>query len=54
MYFLKPLHCVYITLTYNATKLFALCFNRKHIKIKLPEFVLGKFVIPAVDKYVNT
>ena len=37
-------------LTYNATKSFTLCFKPKHIKIGLPDFVLGKLVIPAVDK----
>ena len=37
-------------LTYNATKSFTLCFKQKHIKIDLPDFVLGKLVIPAVDK----
>ena len=31
----------------------ALCFKPKHIKIDLPDFVLGKHVIPAVDKYKN-
>ena len=37
-------------LTYNATKSFTLCFKQKHIKTDLPDFVLGKLVIPAVDK----
>ena len=37
-------------LTYNATKSFTLCFKPNHIKIGLPDFVLGKHVIPAVDK----
>ena len=37
-------------LTYNATKSFTLCFKLKHIKIGLLDFVLGKHVIPAVDK----
>ena len=37
-------------LTYNATESFVLCFISKHIKIVLPDFVLGKHVIPAVDK----
>ena len=37
-------------LTYNATKSFTYCFKPKHIKIGLPDFVLGKLVIPAVDK----
>ena len=37
-------------LTYNATKSFTLCFKPKHIKIGIPDFVLGKLVIPAVDK----
>ena len=37
-------------LTYNATKSFILCFKPKHIKIGLPDSVLGKLVIPAVDK----
>ena len=37
-------------LTYNATKSFTLCFKPKHIKIGFPDFVLGKLVIPAVDK----
>ena len=37
-------------LTYNATKSFTLCFKPKHIKICIPDFVLGKLVIPAVDK----
>ena len=41
-------------LTYNATKSFTLCFKPKHIKIGLPDFVLGKLVIPVVDKNVNT
>ena len=42
-------------LTYNATQSFTLCFKLKHIKIGLPDFVLGKLVIPAVDecKYRN-
>ena len=38
-------------LTYNATKSFTLCFKRNHIKIGFPDIVLGKHVIPAVDKY---
>ena len=37
-------------LTYNATKAFTLCFKPKHMKIGLPDFVLGNYVIPAVDK----
>ena len=37
-------------LTYNATKSFTLCFKPKHIKLGIPDFVLGKLVIPAVDK----
>ena len=37
-------------LTYNATKSFTLCFKPKHIKIGLPDFIIGKLVIPAVDK----
>ena len=37
-------------LTYNATQSFALCFKANHLKIGLPDFVLGKLVIPAVDK----
>ena len=37
-------------LTYNATKLFALCFKPKHIKINFSDFVLGKHVIPSVNK----
>ena len=37
-------------LTYNATKSFILCFKPKHINIGLSDFVLGKLVIPAVDK----
>ena len=37
-------------LTYNATKSFTLCFKPKHIKIGLPDFVLGKHVVPAVDR----
>ena len=37
-------------LTYNATKLFTLCFKPKHINIGLPDFVLGNHVIPVVDK----
>ena len=36
--------------TYNATKSFTLCFKLKDIKIGLSDFVLGKLVIPAVDK----
>ena len=36
-------------LTYNATQSFTLCFKPKHLKIGLPDFVLGKLVIPAVD-----
>ena len=27
-----------------------MCFKPKHIKIGIPDFVLGKLVIPAVDK----
>ena len=37
-------------LNYNATKSFALCFKSKHIKTDLPDFVLGKHVIPTIDK----
>ena len=37
-------------LTYNATKSFTLCFKPKHIKIGIPDFALGKLVIPTVDK----
>ena len=37
-------------LTYIATKSFTLCFKLKHIKIGFPDFVLGKHIIPAVDK----
>ena len=37
-------------LSYNATKSFLLCFRPKQIKINPPSFVLGKQVIPAVDK----
>ena len=37
-------------LNYNAIKSFTLCFKPKHIKIGLQDFVLGKHVIPAVDK----
>ena len=35
---------------YNATKSFSLCFKPNQIKINIPSFVLGKPVIPAVDK----
>ena len=41
-------HCFYITS--NGIKSFALCFNPKYVKIDLPDFVLGKHVVPAVDK----
>ena len=38
-------------ISYNATTSFtSLCFKPKHIKIELPDVVLGKHVIPAVDK----
>ena len=37
-------------LSYNATKSFSLCFRPKQIKINPPKFVLGKQIIPAVDK----
>ena len=37
-------------LSYSATKSFSLCFRPKQIKIKRPSFVLGKQLIPAVDK----
>ena len=37
-------------LSYNATKLFSLCFRPNKIKINPPSFVLGKPIIPAVDK----
>ena len=37
-------------LSYNATKSFSLCFRPKQIKINPPSFVLGKQLIPAVDK----
>ena len=37
-------------LLYNATKSFSLYFSPKQIKINPPSFVLGKQIIPAVDK----
>ena len=37
-------------LTYIVTKSFTLCFKPKHIKIGLPDFVIGKHVNAAVDK----
>ena len=37
-------------LSCNATKSFPLCFKPNEIKIIPPSFVLGKYVIPAVDK----
>ena len=37
-------------LSYNATKSFSLCFKPKQIIIKSTSFVLGKEIIPAVDK----
>ena len=37
-------------LSYNATKSFSLYFKPYLIKITLNSFVLGKHVIPAVDK----
>ena len=37
-------------LTFNETKSFAFCFKLKHIKVKLPNFVLEKHGIPAVNK----
>ena len=37
-------------LSYNATKSFSLCFKSNQIKITPRSFVLGKHVIPAVDK----
>ena len=42
-------------LSYNATKLFSLCFRPKQFKINPPIFVLGKQIIPAVDncKYLG-
>ena len=35
---------------YNATKSFSLCFRPIQIKMNSPSFVLGKQLIPAVDK----
>ena len=37
-------------LSYNATKSFSLCFRPKQFKMNPPCFVLGKQLIPAVDK----
>ena len=37
-------------LSYNATKSFSLCFRPKQNKMDPPSFVLGKQLIPAVDK----
>ena len=37
-------------LSYIATKPFSLCFRPKRVKIKPATFVLGKQIIPAVDK----
>ena len=37
-------------LTYNATKSFTFRFKPKHVKIDLPDFLLGKHVIPALDQ----
>ena len=39
-------------ITYSAIKLFLLSFKPKHIKIKHPDFALGKHVSPAVDKCI--
>ena len=37
-------------ISYNATKSFSLCFRPKQIQLNAPCFVLGKQLIPAVDR----